>query len=105
MAETIQEYNFSHREVVEALIKKQGLHEGIWILNIRFGIGAINVKDPDRPNEAVPAAVVPITGIGLRKVESLSPLAVDAAEVNPSQEGKQKRVKKASEFITDPSAS
>lgn len=85
MAEKIQEYNFTHKEVVEALIKKQDLHEGIWILNVRFGIGATNVKDPDRPEEASPAAIVPITGIGLRKVESLSPLAVDAAQVNPAK--------------------
>lgn len=105
MAETIQEYNFTHKEIVEALIKKQGLHEGIWMLNIRFGIGAINAKDPDRPSEAVPAAVVPITGIGLRKVDSLSPLALDAAEVNPAQGEKQKKPKKASEFLTDTNVS
>lgn len=85
MAEPVQEFNFTHKEVVEALIKQQGLHEGIWMLNIRFGIGAINVQSQEgEQSDAVPAAVVPIAGIGLRNVPTLSSLALDAAQINPA---------------------
>ena len=41
MAET-NLVTFSYKEVVEALIKKQDLHDGIWALYIEFGIGAAN---------------------------------------------------------------
>jgi hypothetical protein len=82
MAEPVQEYVFSHKEVVEALIKKQDLHDGIWMLSVRFGIGAMNAQRPGE-EEIVPAAVVPVLSLGLRKVDALNPLALDAAQVNP----------------------
>jgi hypothetical protein len=84
MAEQVEEYNFSNKELVEALIKQQGLHEGIWMLGVRFGLGGINVNHPDNSMEATPAAVVPIIGFNLRKQAALNPLALDAAIVNPA---------------------
>lgn len=83
MGEQTEEYKFSYKEVVEALIKKQGLHEGIWMIGLQFGIGAMNIKNPDTKEPPVPAAVVPIIGITLRKRDALNPLALDAAVVNP----------------------
>jgi hypothetical protein len=72
---------FSHQEVVEALIKQQGIHEGIWGLYVKFGIHASNVAfgSPD----LLPAAIVPIVEIGLQKFEDINNLSVDAAKVNP----------------------
>ena len=102
MAEPIEELKFSHKEVVEALIRQQGLHDGIWMLNIQFGIGALNVQPPDgEKGDAVPAAIVPIVGIGLRKVEAVNSLALDASKANPgTKTSKQKKSKKASEYLT-----
>jgi hypothetical protein len=102
MAEPVQELNFSHKEVVEALIKQQGLHEGLWMLSIRFGIGAINVHPPEgEKGEIAPAAIVPIVGIGLRKVNTLNPLALDAAQINPTPKlSRFKRSQRASEHLT-----
>ncbi len=37
MAEPTQ-YTFSYKEVVEALIKQQDLHEGEWAIFVEFGI-------------------------------------------------------------------
>ena len=37
------EINFSHREIVEMLIRKQGIHEGIWMLSVRFNSTATNM--------------------------------------------------------------
>jgi hypothetical protein len=86
MAETSQ-IIFSHKEVVEALIKQEGIHEGIWGLWIKFGIQGANVGAG--PTNLVPAAIVPVLEIGLQKFEEVTNLSVDAAEVNPApKEGK-----------------
>lgn len=85
---------FSHKEVVEALIKKQGIHEGIWGLYMKFAIHATNVAlgSPD----LLPAAVVPVLEVGLQKFEELNNLSIDAAVVNPppKQEAKTKKGKR-----------
>lgn len=71
----------THKEVVEAFIKHQNIHEGIWQLYVEFGIAAGNVSIS--PDETVPAAVVPIKRLGLMRVDKEGPLAVDASIVNP----------------------
>lgn len=91
MGERQEDYKFSHQEVVEALIKQQGLHEGIWMLSMQFGIGAVNVANPDNHTELNPSAVVPVISIGLRKKDALNPLAVDASVVNPRQKSSKKK--------------
>jgi len=81
MAESTQMV-FKHKEVVEALIKHQGLHVGIWGLYIKFGLGAMNFGPS--PSELLPAAVVPIIEIGLQKFDEENNISVDAAKVNPA---------------------
>src|SRR5262252_9446056 len=81
MAETSQVI-FSHKEVVEALIRQQGIHEGIWGLWIKFGIQGANIG-LGSPG-LVPAAIVPVLEIGLQKFDEVNNLSVDAAEVNPT---------------------
>jgi hypothetical protein len=80
MAQTTQ-LVFKHTEVVEALLKKQGIHEGIWGLYVRFGLQAANMGP--NPNELMPVAIVPLMEIGLQKMDVEGSLAVDAAKVNP----------------------
>jgi hypothetical protein len=72
----------THKELVEALIKHQNYHEGIWQLFVEFGISAANIKTGE--DQISPSAIVPIVKIGLIKVETESPIAVDAAKINPS---------------------
>ncbi len=84
MAESTQ-YTFSHREVVEALIKKQGLHEDMWSLYVEFGLTAANMSGPIG-DQAVPTAIVPILKIGLQKGKTEDFLTVDAAKVNPKSQ-------------------
>jgi hypothetical protein len=72
---------FSYKEVAEALLKKENIHEGIWGLYIQFGISAANAG-PDK-DSLRPTAIVPILHIGLQKFEEENNLAVDAALVNP----------------------
>lgn len=73
---------FTHREVVEALIRYSDLHEGLWGLSIEFGFGAANVgSEPGA--DIFPTAIVPVRKIGLSRFEEPSNLTVDAAKVNP----------------------
>ena len=74
--------HFSHKEVVEELIKKQGLHEGLWGLYVEFGIAAANAG-PDS-NALHPTAIVPLMKVGLLKTETPTNLTADAAVVNPA---------------------
>lgn len=80
------EINFSHREIVEMLIKKQDIREGIWSLSIRFNFGATNAGPS--PTEVSPSAVISVAQIGLHKVDKESNIALDAAKVNPRSKAK-----------------
>jgi hypothetical protein len=82
MAE-VKTYVFDYKEVAEALVKKQNIHEGLWGIYMEFGIGAGNI--PAGPSEQVllPAAIVPVVKIGIQRFDAPSSLTVDAAEVNP----------------------
>lgn len=79
----IQSFTFSHREVVEALIRKENIHEGLWGIYIEFGFSAANISRGPNDESLVPAAIVPVTKIGIQKFPSPNNLTVDAAEVNP----------------------
>ena len=74
-------YLFNYKEIVETLIKRQDLHEGIWQLQVKFGLGAMNAGPTEA--ELVPSAILGIMQIGIIKVDKENNLAVDAAKVNP----------------------
>ncbi len=96
MAEPKQ-ITFTFQEVVEALLKKQGIHEGVWAIYIRFGISGANITDmATQSKESLrPAAVVPLLEIGLQRFEEVTGISVDAAVVNPSPKAESpKRPKK-----------
>jgi hypothetical protein len=83
MAEATQ-YMFDHKEVVELLVKKQGLHEGVWMLSLEIGQAAASVPAPDGKS-LLPAAINIVQRIGLKRHDGEpSNLTVDAAEVNPA---------------------
>ncbi len=94
MGEEKQHYIFTYKEVVEALIKKQDLHEGIWGVLLKFGIGGANIRRPGE-EDAVPAAIVPVLEIGLQKMDKVTAISLNAAQVNPAQV-KQRRSRSTS---------
>jgi len=73
---------YKHRELVELMIKDRGLHEGIWGLFVRFGLGASNIGATEA--EVQPAAIIPVLEIGLQKFDKENNISVDAARVNPA---------------------
>jgi hypothetical protein len=86
MAEA-QNYIFSHREIVETLIKKQNLHEGLWMIYIEFNLQGGNVGQSK--DQALPSAIIQVGKIGIQRVDKDNPFAdsalvVDAKAVNPA---------------------
>lgn len=73
-------YTFTHQELAEMMVKSQDIHEGNWGLYVEFGLKGTNVKTDE---SMAPAALVLVQKLGLQRFEESSPLAVDAAEVNP----------------------
>lgn len=90
MAEPTQ-YLFKHQETVTALIKQQGLHEGIWQLAVQFSFSAANISssEPEGVLALNPAVICPVIAIGLTKAIETTNLTVDAAVVNPAPKRKK----------------
>jgi hypothetical protein len=82
MAEA-QQYVFTHKQLATILVKEQGIHEGLWVVQYTFGLAGTNAG----PNaeELHPAAIVPILNVILGKTTERNALTVDAAEVNPAE--------------------
>jgi hypothetical protein len=75
---------YSYQELASALIKDSDIHEGLWGVYLEFGLSAFNVPTSS-PNEIIPAAIVPVTKIGIQKFDKENNLTVDAAKVNPEK--------------------
>ena len=86
-------YIFSYKELVEILVKNQGIHQGLWGIYIKFGIGAANVGDTEN-GIVLPSAIVPVQEIGIQVFDKANNLTVDAAVVNPSPSKPSKRRQK-----------
>lgn len=73
------EFKFSLEEVALLLAKEAGLTEGHWQLNVEFGFAAITAG----PNEkdVKPTAMVAVNKLGLTRVETATPLSVDASKL------------------------
>lgn len=80
-------YVFSHAELAEMMIKKVGIHEGLWGIYLEFTQMGANVPMPDGKTIS-PAAVTLIKCIGIQRFDTPNNLTVDAAEVNPEKPAK-----------------
>jgi hypothetical protein len=79
----VNQYVFTHKELVEMMVKKAGLHEGKWTLLVNFTYAAL-MGGPS-PEQIIPTAIAGVHSMGLQRATPESPaaLTVDAAEVNP----------------------
>jgi hypothetical protein len=85
----INQYLFSHKELVELMIKKADLHDGKWMLLVSFGFGAANAGPA--PDQVIPTGVVGLQSVGIQKATPEAPpsLTVDAEVVNPASKAKE----------------
>ena len=77
----VKMYSFSPKEIVEAIVKKENIHEGIWGLIVEFNFTAANAGPS--PDSVLPSAIVGVKQIGIMKLDTPTNLSVDAAVVNP----------------------
>lgn len=84
---------FSYQDIVECLVKKAGIHEGIWGISLGFGITGANINREKDLDNFMPAAIIPVTEIGIQPFDKPSNLTVDAAVVNPRPKTKSSKSK------------
>ena len=89
----------SHREIVEMILRENGVTEGKWslLLNMTLGTGMFGPS----PQEANPGAVMTVAQIGVQRVEPGKPhspgaIIVDAAalQTKPKSEARTARKKR-----------
>ncbi|QQC66702.1 hypothetical protein [Paraburkholderia ginsengisoli] len=77
------EHKYSIDELLGALLRDQGIHEGHWALNIEFSATGATVKPQDDPTRTLPGLIVSVNSATLLCADSAAAGAVDAAVVNP----------------------
>jgi hypothetical protein len=77
-----------YKEIAELLLRKHNIHEGVWGVFIEFKFAGINTKDPS--GNILPAAIVGVQSIGITPFPQESPIAFDAAKLNPLKAGRRK---------------
>jgi len=80
---------FSIEDVIEALIKAQGIHEGLFCLSVTFNIG-IGDFGPTQESLA-PGVSACISRLGLQQVQTPGPHTVNAAQVNPAPQPRKRK--------------
>ena len=82
-ADPVKGYTYQWIQVAEALVRAQGLHEGLWRVGMQFDLRAANVTIAK--DVMVPGAFLPVVHVNLVRVETADYLTVDAAVVNPGK--------------------
>lgn len=77
------QHKYSIEDLLSALLRDRGIHEGHWALNIEFSATGAAVKPQDNPARTLPGLIVSVNSATLICAESTAPGAVDAASVNP----------------------
>lgn len=77
------QYLFSHKELLELLVKKAGVHEGKWMIMANFGFSPGNFGPS--PDQMAPGTVVVLLQVGIQRAtpETPDPMTIDAATSNP----------------------
>ena len=84
-----QTSTLSLKELATILIKHHGYHEGFYEIGVQFNI-SVGAVGPE-PSKVSPGAVLTVEGISLASCTESSPLAVNAATVNPMKRATPKK--------------
>lgn len=84
MAE-ITQLEYKNKDLVVLMLKDQGIHEGDWVLQVKFAFSAMNIGQSDDGSDASPAGIAAATGFAIARVPEPLPFSVNAAEVNPKK--------------------
>jgi hypothetical protein len=92
-----KDHKYSIEELLCALLRDQGIHEGYWALNVEFSATGASVKPADDAARILPGLIVSMNTATLVRADSSAAGAVDAAVVNPRKRApaaKASRVRK-----------
>jgi len=90
MSAEISGLDFSHKDVVTALLKSADIHDGIWMLAVKLGLTAANLQLPGS-NDLVPSGILSVMSLKIEKATELNALSVDASVVNPPPKKQTKK--------------
>lgn len=82
MAKTTR-IEYTKKELLTLMVKDQGIHEGHWVLGVKFNFTAMNIGQSVDRSDASPAGVAAVDSIHIERVPEPLPFSVDAAEINP----------------------
>jgi hypothetical protein len=77
------EHKYSIEELLSALLRDQGIHDGHSALNVEFSATGASVKPQDNAARTLPGLIVSVNSATLVRADSATAGAVDAAVVNP----------------------
>jgi hypothetical protein len=79
----VNQYLFNHKELLELMIKRAGVHEGRWMVMANLGFSPGNFGPT--PDQMSPGAAVVVMQMGIQRALAETPpeMTVDAAVVNP----------------------
>ena len=81
----LKQFEYSNKELIAALLRDQGIHEGHWILAAQLAFTAMNIGQLADGSDASPAGVVAVTGIQITNIPEPLPFSVNAADANPKK--------------------
>jgi hypothetical protein len=81
MAEKTEQFLYPLQEFVTLILKKEGIHEGIWGPAVTFAFSAGNAGPAQ--DQISPTAFVSVTSIGIQRFAELLSCCVDASSANP----------------------
>ncbi|CAH2922809.1 MAG: FIG00466236: hypothetical protein [uncultured Paraburkholderia sp.] len=84
------EHKYSIEDLIAALLRDQGIHDGHWALNVEFSATGAAVKPQDQPTRTLPGLIVSVNSATLAATDPSAQDAVDAA-VNPRKDASAKR--------------
>jgi hypothetical protein len=82
---TDDKYLLDHKELVEFLLKKHDIHEGIWGVHVEFKFMGANIGPP---GDILPASITAVNRVGIQIFPEESNIAFDAAKLNPGRTAK-----------------
>ncbi|CAB3800910.1 MULTISPECIES: hypothetical protein [Paraburkholderia] len=79
-------HKYSIEDLLAALLRDQGIHEGHWALNVEFTATGASVKPQDNPARTLPGLIVSLNSATLLRADASAAGAVDAAVANPRKD-------------------
>lgn len=81
----ITRYDYSKKDLLILMLKDREIHEGNWVLGVKFNFTAMNIGQLPDGSDASPAGVVAVENLCLERTPEPLPFSVNAAVANPQK--------------------